>query len=74
MMAREAIRHKGYVLVVEGYFDALALHHFGFENAVATLGTALTSQHGRMLQRYTKDVVFSYDADAGGASRGFEGF
>ena len=74
-MAREAIRQKGTVLVVEGYFDALALHHHGFENTVATLGTALTSQHGRLLQRYTKDVVFSYDADAAGQAavlRGFE--
>jgi DNA primase len=74
-MAREAIRQKGYVLVVEGYFDALALHHFGFENSVATLGTALTSQHGRLLQRYTKEVVFSYDADQAGQAavlRGFE--
>ena len=73
--ARETIRQKGYVLVVEGYFDALALHHFGFTHAVATLGTALTSQHGRLLQRYTKDVVFSYDADAAGQAavlRGFE--
>lgn len=73
--AREAIRNKGYVLVVEGYFDALALHHFGFGNTVATLGTALTSQHGRMLKRYTKEIVFSYDADAAGqaaVTRGFE--
>jgi DNA primase len=73
--AREAIRQKGYVLVVEGYFDAVALHHFGFENAVATLGTALTSQHGRLINRYTKEVVFSYDTDAAGQAailRGFE--
>lgn len=73
--AREAIRQKGYVLVVEGYFDALALHHHGFTNAVATLGTALTSQHGRLLKRYAGEVVFSYDADAAGqaaVSRGFE--
>jgi DNA primase len=54
------------VIVVEGYFDALALHHHGFENSVATLGTALTSQHGRILKRYTQDVVFSYDADEAG--------
>ncbi|HVZ80774.1 MAG TPA: DNA primase [bacterium] len=73
--AREAIRAKGYVLVVEGYFDALALHHHGFENAVATLGTALTPQHGRMLKRYTTEVVFSYDTDTAGQAavqRGFE--
>jgi DNA primase len=73
--AREAIRQKGYVLVVEGYFDALALHHHGLENAVATLGTALTSQHGRMLKRYTQEVVLLYDADEAGqaaAARGAE--
>jgi DNA primase len=73
--AREAIRAKGYVIVVEGYFDALALHHHGFENAVATLGTALTAQHGRMIKRYTQDVVFCYDTDAAGQAavlRGFE--
>ncbi len=74
-MAREAIRQRNYVLVVEGYFDALALHRSGFGNAVATLGTALTSQHGRVLARYTKEVVFSYDADTAGQAavlRGFE--
>jgi DNA primase len=73
--AREAVRQKGFVVVVEGYFDALALHHHGFENTVATLGTAMTSQHGRILKRYTQEVVFSYDADAAGQAavlRGFE--
>ncbi len=73
--AREGIRRAGFVLVVEGYFDALALHLFGFDNAVATLGTALTTQHGPLLKRYTKEVVFSYDADAAGQAavlRGFE--
>ena len=62
-------------MVVEGYFDALALYRAGFENTVATLGTALTSQHGRILQRYTKEVVFSYDSDEAGQAavlRGFE--
>jgi DNA primase len=73
--ARDGIRRAGFVLVVEGYFDALALHLFGFDNAVATLGTALTPQHGPLLKRYTKDVVFSYDADTAGQAavlRGFE--
>ncbi len=73
--AREAIRRKGCVLLVEGYFDALALHHHGFENTVATLGTALTQQHGRILKRYTLNVVFSYDADDAGQAailRGWE--
>jgi DNA primase len=73
--ARDGIRRVGFVLVVEGYFDALALHFYGFDNAVATLGTALTTQHGPLLKRYTKEVVFSYDADAAGQAavlRGFE--
>jgi len=71
--AREAIRKEAYVLVVEGYFDALALHHHGFENAVATLGTALTSQHGRMLKRYTQEVVLLYDADEAGQAAAARG-
>ena len=73
--AREGIRRADAVLIVEGYFDALALHLHGFDNAVATLGTALTTQHGPLLKRYTKNVVFSYDADAAGQAavlRGFE--
>ncbi|MGH7739660.1 MAG: DNA primase [bacterium] len=73
--ARDGIRRVGFVLVVEGYFDALALHLHGFDNTVATLGTALTAQHGPLVKRYTKDVVFSYDADAAGQAavlRGFE--
>lgn len=73
--ARDGIRRVGFVLVVEGYFDALALHLHGFDNAVATLGTALTAQHGPLVKRYTKDVVFSYDADTAGQAavlRGFE--
>ncbi|HET9870960.1 MAG TPA: toprim domain-containing protein, partial [bacterium] len=73
--ARDGIRRAGFVLVVEGYFDALALHLHGFDNTVATLGTALTPQHGPLLKRYTKDVVFCYDADAAGQAaveRGFD--
>jgi DNA primase len=59
---------------VEGYFDALALHHFGFENTVATLGTALTSQHGRLLTRYTENVIVFYDADKAGKAATFKSY
>ncbi len=64
--ARDGIRRVGFVLVVEGYFDALALHLHGFDNAVATLGTALTAQHVNILKRYTKEVFSFYDADNAG--------
>ncbi len=74
-VARDAIRQRGFALVVEGYFDALALHTQGFENTVATLGTALTPSHARLIYRYTKEAVLLYDADEAGQAavlRGFE--
>lgn len=63
---RAAIRHRGYALVVEGYMDVVALAQVGFENAVATLGTACTSDHIQKLFRFTDSVVFSFDGDAAG--------
>jgi DNA primase len=67
-MAREAIRKKDFVIVVEGYLDAAALIKAGIENVVASCGTAFTVQQARLLQRYTNKVLFSYDGDAAGAS------
>ncbi|HEY0817373.1 MAG TPA: DNA primase [Rhizobacter sp.] len=64
--ARAAIRQKGYVLVVEGYMDVVALAQLGFANAVATLGTACTAEHVQKLFRFTESVVFSFDGDAAG--------
>lgn len=54
------------LLLCEGYMDAIALHQAGFRNAVATLGTALTPEQCRLMARYTKEVVISYDADKAG--------
>lgn len=54
------------VILCEGYMDVIALHAVGITNAVATLGTAITSEQARMLSRYTKKVVISYDADEAG--------
>lgn len=67
-LAKEAIKTKDAVIVVEGYFDAISLHQYGFENAVATLGTALTEQQAKMLVRYTesKRVYLSFDSDQAG--------
>ncbi len=64
--ARQAIRDKGYVLVTEGYMDVVALAQFGFEQAVATLGTACTPVHVQKLLRQTDNVIFSFDGDAAG--------
>ena len=64
--ARQALREKGYALVVEGYMDVVALAQNGFANAVATLGTACTAEHVQKLFRFTESVVFSFDGDAAG--------
>ncbi|AMM25812.1 DNA primase [Variovorax sp. PAMC 28711] len=64
--ARAAFRDKGYALVTEGYMDVVALAQLGFPNAVATLGTACTTEHVQKLFRFTESVVFSFDGDAAG--------
>ncbi|MFA5561276.1 MAG: DNA primase [Eubacteriales bacterium] len=54
------------LLLCEGYMDVIAMHAAGFENAVATLGTAITSEQARLISRYTKQVIISYDMDDAG--------
>ena len=54
------------MLLCEGYMDVIALHEAGFENAVATLGTAITSEQARVFAKYTKKVVICYDSDNAG--------
>ncbi len=54
------------MILCEGYMDVIALHAAGFENAVATLGTAITPDQARIFARYTKQVVISYDSDEAG--------
>jgi DNA primase len=65
--AKQAIVRAGFALVVEGYTDVLALHAAGVEQAVATCGTALRSDHFKLLSRFTGKVVLAFDADAAGA-------
>jgi DNA primase len=75
--AKEAIRKKDRAVVVEGYLDVIALHQYGVDYAVATLGTALTVEHVRALSRYTKNIVAFFDGDDAGsraAERSFEIF
>ena len=54
------------MILCEGYMDVIALHGAGFTNAVATLGTSMTSEHARIMKRYTKKVLIAYDVDEAG--------
>ena len=55
-----------YMILVEGYMDAVALHQYGFDCAVASLGTSLTEEHAALLSRYTEQVMLIYDGDEAG--------
>ncbi|HEY5656674.1 MAG TPA: DNA primase, partial [Myxococcota bacterium] len=65
-LALEPVRRADRVVVVEGYFDCIALHRAGIEEAVATCGTALTEDHARNLYRRTRNVVMLFDGDEAG--------
>ena len=65
-LARKAITEKNEALVVEGYMDVLLLHQAGILNAVATCGTALSSQHIREIGRYTDNFLLAFDGDSAG--------
>ena len=56
----------GMLILTEGYMDAIALHQYGFDCAVASLGTALTEEHAQLLAKYTQQVVLTYDVDEAG--------
>ncbi|MEO8229020.1 MAG: DNA primase [Chloroflexota bacterium] len=68
--AKASIRKSGQAVIVEGYTDALMAHQAGFDNVVATLGTALTPGHVALLTRYAKKVALAYDVDPAGQSAG----
>ena len=57
---------KKYMVICEGYMDVIAMHQAGFTNAVASLGTAFTSQHAMLIKRYTDQVILTYDSDGAG--------
>lgn len=59
---------QNYMLIVEGYMDVIALHQAGFDNAIASLGTAFTSGHGHLIKRYVDEVVISFDSDSAGVN------
>ncbi len=61
------------VIIVEGYMDAIALQKFGFNNAVASLGTALTENQARLIKKYTDNVIIGYDQDGAGQAATMRG-
>ena len=65
-LARDAIARKGRAVIVEGYTDCIAAHQAGFEEVVATLGTALTEAHLEILRRYAEEIILLFDSDRAG--------
>jgi DNA primase len=61
------------IIIVEGYMDAIALHQFGVENAVASLGTAFTENQARLLKRFSNEIIISYDSDLAGQTATLKG-
>ncbi len=73
-IAADGIRQQGWVLIVEGYLDAIMVHQSGWTNVVASLGTALTGEQAKLLARYSRRVLMAYDADAAGQEAALRSF
>jgi DNA primase len=71
--ARRSIRSEDQIVIVEGYMGVLAPHQHGFTNVVATMGTALTEHHLRLIKRFTRKIVLAMDSDAAGAKATLRG-
>ena len=72
-ISKQDVGREGYGILVEGYMDVISLYQHGVRNVGASLGTALTENQARLLKRYTKKVVLSYDADAAGRNAALRG-
>jgi DNA primase len=66
--AKEAVRKLGYVIIVEGQMDCIAVYSAGFHNVAASSGTAFTETQVRLLGRFSKDIVVNFDPDTAGAT------
>ena len=64
--AKDAIKRNGYAILVEGYTDVVLPHKYGFQNIVASLGTALTQEQVTLISRYCREIVLAYDPDSAG--------
>ncbi len=71
-LAKEQIYKKNQIIVCEGYLDVIMLHQAGFNTAVATLGTALTTEHLPLLRRGEPKVILAYDGDKAGLAAAFK--
>ncbi len=71
-LAKESIYKKNQIIVCEGYLDVIMLHQAGFNNAVATLGTALTNEHLPLLRRGEPKVILAYDGDKAGMAAAYK--
>lgn len=72
-LALPGIRKKSQAILVEGYMDMITAWQYGIDNAVATLGTALTQEQARELKKYAREVIIAYDADTAGAKATLRG-
>ncbi len=72
-IARQDIGKMNYAIIVEGYMDVISLYQHGIKNAVASLGTALTTNQAAMIKRYTDNVILAYDGDEAGMSAALRG-
>jgi DNA primase len=72
-LAKEAIREREFALLVEGYADLITVFQAGFENIVASSGTALTVEHIQLLSRYARRITLVYDADSAGSKATLRG-
>lgn len=64
--ARQHLKEYGFLIVVEGYMDVIALHQYGLPVGIATCGTALTTDHIKLLKRHTDQVILLFDNDQAG--------
>lgn len=71
-LAKESIYKKNEIIITEGYLDVVMLHQAGFENAVATLGTALTQEHLPLLRRGEPKIIVAYDGDNAGLNAAYK--
>ena len=72
--ALNSIRHKDQAIIVEGYLDVITCHQSEIMNVVASLGTAFTKEQGKLLLRYTREIVIAYDTDAAGIKATMKGW
>lgn len=72
-LSRQDVGKEDFIIIVEGYMDVISLFQSGVKNVAASLGTALTENQARLIKRYTKNVVLTYDADSAGRAAALRG-